>query len=203
MRASGAASGVSASALRFAPVAAPWGALPATGAGPPANDFQSVTGFVICGFHRASRLFPGSSAVEQPAVNRLVAGSNPARGANSRSCSDQRARRFFDATDCTVLIYRTKLSATGRRTVVFVGRRSVIWAGRRSVGCTGRWSVIWTGRWSVGWAGRRSVIWAGRRSVISVLDREDRPVVKASSGTGFVSKSSRRQWRHKRRGCRL
>jgi hypothetical protein len=27
------------------------------------------------------RLFPGSSAVEQPAVNRLVAGSNPARGA--------------------------------------------------------------------------------------------------------------------------
>src|SRR5207249_598391 len=28
------------------------------------------------------RLFRGSSAVEQPAVNRLVAGSNPARGAN-------------------------------------------------------------------------------------------------------------------------
>src|SRR5690606_1721489 len=28
-------------------------------------------------------LFPGSSVVEQPAVNRLVAGSNPARGANS------------------------------------------------------------------------------------------------------------------------
>ena len=27
--------------------------------------------------------FPGSSVVEQPAVNRLVAGSNPARGANS------------------------------------------------------------------------------------------------------------------------
>jgi hypothetical protein len=27
------------------------------------------------------RLFPGSSVVEQPAVNRLVAGSNPARGA--------------------------------------------------------------------------------------------------------------------------
>jgi hypothetical protein len=27
--------------------------------------------------------FPGSSAVEQPAVNRLVAGSNPARGAKS------------------------------------------------------------------------------------------------------------------------
>jgi hypothetical protein len=28
-----------------------------------------------------ARVFPGSSAVEQPAVNRLVAGSNPARGA--------------------------------------------------------------------------------------------------------------------------
>jgi hypothetical protein len=27
-------------------------------------------------------VFPGSSVVEQPAVNRLVAGSNPARGAN-------------------------------------------------------------------------------------------------------------------------
>jgi hypothetical protein len=29
-----------------------------------------------------SATFPGSSVVEQPAVNRLVAGSNPARGAN-------------------------------------------------------------------------------------------------------------------------
>src|SRR5262249_5366247 len=28
--------------------------------------------------------FPGSSVVEQPAVNRLVAGSNPARGASSK-----------------------------------------------------------------------------------------------------------------------
>ena len=27
-------------------------------------------------------IFPGSSVVEQPAVNRLVAGSNPARGAS-------------------------------------------------------------------------------------------------------------------------
>lgn len=35
-------------------------------------------------------LFPGSSVVEQPAVNRLVAGSNPARGAtiSCRSISD-------------------------------------------------------------------------------------------------------------------
>jgi hypothetical protein len=31
---------------------------------------------------RRASTFPGSSAVEQPAVNRLVAGSNPARGAN-------------------------------------------------------------------------------------------------------------------------
>src|SRR5262245_10086220 len=31
-----------------------------------------------------ARVFPGSSAVEQPAVNRLVAGSNPARGAKSQ-----------------------------------------------------------------------------------------------------------------------
>ena len=30
---------------------------------------------------RAAAFFPGSSVVEQPAVNRLVAGSNPARGA--------------------------------------------------------------------------------------------------------------------------
>src|SRR5262249_38357628 len=29
--------------------------------------------------------FPGSSVVEQPAVNRLVAGSNPARGANKNN----------------------------------------------------------------------------------------------------------------------
>ena len=31
------------------------------------------------------QLFPGSSVVEQPAVNRLVAGSNPARGATLKS----------------------------------------------------------------------------------------------------------------------
>ena len=32
----------------------------------------------------ARRLFRGSSVVEQPAVNRLVVGSNPTRGANFR-----------------------------------------------------------------------------------------------------------------------
>lgn len=37
---------------------------------------------LLLGSHvHASRLFPGSSAVEQPAVNRLVDGSNPSRGA--------------------------------------------------------------------------------------------------------------------------
>jgi hypothetical protein len=37
--------------------------------------------FVIRHRPRCFGLFPGSSVVEQPAVNRLVAGSNPARGA--------------------------------------------------------------------------------------------------------------------------
>jgi hypothetical protein len=38
---------------------------------------------LVCYRHPRSNepLFPGSSVVEQPAVNRLVAGSNPARGA--------------------------------------------------------------------------------------------------------------------------
>ena len=48
-----------------------------------ASCFQSRRGFVIGKRAYAERAssFPGSSAVEQPAVNRLVAGSNPARGA--------------------------------------------------------------------------------------------------------------------------
>ena len=37
-------------------------------------------------------MFPGSSVVEQPAVNRLVAGSNPARGANKTSHFRQRGK---------------------------------------------------------------------------------------------------------------
>jgi hypothetical protein len=36
---------------------------------------------LLYALHARQLLFPGSSAVEQPAVNRLVAGSNPARGA--------------------------------------------------------------------------------------------------------------------------
>jgi hypothetical protein len=48
-------------------------------------------------FIAPSRLFPGSSAVEQPAVNRLVAGSNPARGAKL----DQRVKFTFDDEEIT------------------------------------------------------------------------------------------------------
>ena len=44
-------------------------------------SLQSRNGFAIGCAVRMRALFPGSSAVEQPAVNRLVAGSNPARGA--------------------------------------------------------------------------------------------------------------------------
>lgn len=39
----------------------------------------------VCYRLRACTEFPGSSAVEQPAVNRLVDGSNPSRGATFRS----------------------------------------------------------------------------------------------------------------------
>ena len=44
-------------------------------------------------FDEADGLFRGSSAVEQPAVNRLVAGSNPARGAISSKSRVARACR--------------------------------------------------------------------------------------------------------------
>jgi hypothetical protein len=42
---------------------------------------QSRKVFAIGTLVRNEQPFPGSSVVEQPAVNRLVAGSNPARGA--------------------------------------------------------------------------------------------------------------------------
>ena len=49
----------------------------------PFRRFQSRCGFVIGNrWHASAAVFPGSSVVEQPAVNRLVAGSNPARGAS-------------------------------------------------------------------------------------------------------------------------
>src|SRR6476620_6200568 len=45
--------------------------------------FASRSGFVIrCPRERLFRLFLGSSAVEHSTVNRMVVGSNPARGAN-------------------------------------------------------------------------------------------------------------------------
>ena len=43
--------------------------------------WQTLNGFVIRPFTLSFALFPGSSVVEQPAVNRLVDGSNPSRGA--------------------------------------------------------------------------------------------------------------------------
>jgi hypothetical protein len=46
--------------------------------------------------------FPGSSVVEQPAVNRLVAGSNPARGAN---------HSFFVIRETRETLYSTGVSA--------------------------------------------------------------------------------------------
>jgi hypothetical protein len=49
---------------------------------PSAWRFAFHVPFVIAAHRKAlSAMFPGSSVVEQPAVNRLVAGSNPARGA--------------------------------------------------------------------------------------------------------------------------
>ena len=43
--------------------------------------FAKNAPFVIADAHAVAAPIPGSSVVEQPAVNRLVAGSNPARGA--------------------------------------------------------------------------------------------------------------------------
>src|SRR6266478_3166832 len=51
---------------------------PAVGA-----DFPLCKPKRLCYSRTLARVVPGSSAVEQPAVNRLVAGSNPARGAKS------------------------------------------------------------------------------------------------------------------------
>ena len=48
------------------------------------SGFAKRYSFVIARC-RSTGVFPGSSVVEQPAVNRLVAGSNPARGAKNFS----------------------------------------------------------------------------------------------------------------------
>ena len=53
------------------------------------SSFASRGAFVIA-VAGCFGLFPGSSVVEQPAVNRLVAGSNPARGAISLFCKSIR-----------------------------------------------------------------------------------------------------------------
>src|SRR5580692_8780069 len=67
-----------------------------------ARDFHRFVAFkarpaLLYALRARQLLFPGSSAVEQPAVNRLVAGSNPARGAkfcqvlSTVSCSDSKS----------------------------------------------------------------------------------------------------------------
>src|SRR5437016_14055890 len=74
------------------------------------SSFASASGFVIRSRARTSvRPFLGSSAVEHPTVNRMVAGSNPARGARSeerrvgkecrsRWCPDQQKKKNTEAT---------------------------------------------------------------------------------------------------------
>jgi hypothetical protein len=54
---------------------------------PPISSFASLRGFVIRlpVADPSVRLFLGSSAVEHSTVNRMVAGSNPARGAKYRN----------------------------------------------------------------------------------------------------------------------
>src|SRR5215510_648635 len=48
---------------------------------PAGADFALCKGKRLCYSRTLARVVPGSSAVEQPAVNRLVDGSNPSRGA--------------------------------------------------------------------------------------------------------------------------
>src|SRR5215510_1025453 len=50
---------------------------------PAGADFALCKGKRLCYSRTLARVVPGSSAVEQPAVNRLVDGSNPSRGANA------------------------------------------------------------------------------------------------------------------------
>ena len=95
---------------------------------PCAARFQSRHRFVIGRRLRKRRLFPGSSVVEQPAVNRLVAGSNPARGAKSQFLPNwgrsrpQLARRWRSPNPPISGRYR-KIVA---RTRPSIQRRSVI-----------------------------------------------------------------------------
>ena len=64
-----------------------------------------------------ARSFPGSSAVEQPAVNRLVAGSNPARGATSEHIETQTtvSRLRSDYTHLNLPMARGQLVGARRR----------------------------------------------------------------------------------------
>src|SRR5262249_45174634 len=71
-----------------------WGRRTGTEALLPFRCFKSRCGFVIATrLHASAVVFPGSSVVEQPAGNRLVAGSNPARGAKSHFWSNHAVHR--------------------------------------------------------------------------------------------------------------
>src|SRR5262245_9123454 len=79
---------------------------------PAGADFTLCKARSLCYSRALARVVPGSSAVEQPAVNRLVAGSNPARGAKSeqrlrskipsRTGRPKTARATLGATNYTV-----------------------------------------------------------------------------------------------------
>src|SRR5438874_1040471 len=66
----------------------------------PISSFASLGGFVIRSPSRTPfRLFLGSSAVEHSTVNRMVAGSNPARGASQIKHLSQK-RHFRPKPSC-------------------------------------------------------------------------------------------------------
>jgi len=75
---------------RFIPTHRPTQKPPCTAAR--IRTLQREEAFVIAGCCRSEAMFRGSSVVEQPAVNRLVVGSNPTRGAKL----NQRLRRIFE-----------------------------------------------------------------------------------------------------------
>src|SRR6266404_3693130 len=73
-------------------------ALPDAAAERPISSFARLQGFVIRSpVANRFRLFLGSSAVEHSTVNRMVAGSNPARGASNFQMLQDCSARFAQA----------------------------------------------------------------------------------------------------------
>ena len=71
-------------------------------------------------------MFPGSSAVEQPAVNRLVAGSNPARGAKqnqgfSRQSTMQKSAKNQSGATSGATICRLQMFTNTKDLVGYIG----------------------------------------------------------------------------------